>query len=86
MIINEKFFPDFDPQERWKERDGGMHGFAVALYSVMKQENYNERGEVFRDFLIRIVEEEKLVPGKVEAVYDDFYEGWSPVEGGNRVD
>ncbi len=60
-----------------------MHGFAVALYSVMKQENYNENGEVFRDFLIRIVEEEKLVPGKVEAVYDDFYEGWSPVEGGN---
>lgn len=63
-----------------------MHGFAVALYSVMKQENYNERGEVFRDFLIRIVEEEKLVPGKVEAVYDDFYEGWSLAEGGNRVD
>lgn len=86
MIINEKFFPDYDPQERWKERDGGMHVFAVVLYSMMKQENYNERGEVFRDFLIRIVEEGKLVPGKVEEIYDDFYEDWSPVEGGNGVD
>jgi len=63
-----------------------MHVFAVALYSVMKRENYNEHGEVFRDFLIRIVEEEKLVPGRVEEIYDDFYECWSPVEGGNRVD
>ncbi len=66
-----------------KERDGGMYVFAKALYNVMKKEDYNENGEVFRDFLIRIVEEEKLVPGKVEEVYDNFYEGWSLAEGGN---
>jgi hypothetical protein len=57
-----------------------MHVLAAALYSVMKRENYNERGEVFRDFLIRIVEEEKLVPGKVEEIYNAFYEGWTEPE------
>ena len=76
MIINEKFFPDYDPRKRWKESDGGMHVFAAALYSIMKQENYNERGEVFRDFLIRIVGEGKLAPGGVEDIYKQFYEGW----------
>ncbi len=80
MIINEKFFPDYDARDRWKKRDGGMHVLAAALYSVMKRENYNERGEVFRDFLIRIVEEEKLYPGKVEDIYSDFYEGWTEPE------
>jgi hypothetical protein len=81
MIINEKFFPDYDARDRWKKRDDGMHVLAAALYSVMKQEDYNERGEVFRDFLVRIVEEEKLVPGKVEDIYSDFYEGWTEPEG-----
>ncbi len=80
MIINEKFFPDYDPRKRWKERDGGMHVLAVALYSVMKQENYNERGEVFRDFLIRIVNESKLTPGGVEEIYNRFYEEWAEPE------
>jgi hypothetical protein len=77
MIINEKFFPDYDARDRWKKRDDGMHVLAGALYSVMKSENYNDRGEVFRDFLIRIVGEEKLYPGKVEDIYSDFYEGWT---------
>jgi hypothetical protein len=80
MIINEGFFPDYDARDRWKKNDDGMHVLAAALYSVMKRENYNERGEVFRDFLIRIVEEEKLVPGKVEEIYNAFYEGWTEPE------
>jgi hypothetical protein len=80
MIINEEFFPDYDPRDRWKKNDEGMHVLAVALYSVMKDENYNERNEVFRDFLIRIVKEEKLIPGKVEGIYNGFYEGWTELE------
>jgi hypothetical protein len=81
MIINEKFFADYDARDRWKKRDGGMHVLAAALYSVMKDENYNERAEVFRDFLIRIVEEEELlVPGNVEEIYNAFYEGWTEPE------
>jgi hypothetical protein len=73
QIINEKMDVAIGPQRRWKESDGGMHVFAVALYSVMKEENFNEKGETFRDFLIRMVRSKKLVPGKIQSLYDSFY-------------
>jgi hypothetical protein len=50
-----------------------MHVFAVALYNVMKQENYNEKRELFRDFLVRMIKSGKLGPGRIKQIYDDFY-------------
>jgi hypothetical protein len=73
QIINERMGIEIDPHRRWKESDGGMHVFAVALYRVMKEENFNEKGEPFRDFLVRMIQSEKLAPGKLKQIYDDFY-------------
>jgi hypothetical protein len=62
-----------EPHQRWKDSDDGMHVFAVALYSVMKQEGYNQKGELFRDFLVRMIRNGKLGPGRIKAAYEEFY-------------
>jgi hypothetical protein len=73
QVINERMGIAIDPHKRWKESDGGMHVFAVALYSLMKEENFNDKGETFRDFLVRMIRFEKLAPGKIKSIYDNFY-------------
>lgn len=73
QIINEKLKIEREAQKRWKESDDGMHVFAVALYNVMKEENYNQKEELFRDFLIRMIKNSKVSPGKIREIYDDFY-------------
>lgn len=74
QIINEKLGIEKEAHKRWKESDDGMHVFAVALYNVMKEENYNQKGELFRDFLIRMIRTGKLSPGKIKQIYDAFYQ------------
>ena len=58
------------PKDRWKNSDGGMHVFANALYQVMKEEKYNKDGELFSDFLIRMISEGKFEPGSIEKRFD----------------
>lgn len=73
QIINEKFNIPRDAKKRWKENDDGIHVFAIALYQVMKTENYNEKNEKFRDFLVRITKSGILKPGLIKDYYDKFY-------------
>ena len=73
QIINEKMGVAIDAHKRWKESDGGMHVFAVALYCVLREENFNDKGETFRDFLVRMIRTQKLAPGKIKSLYDSFY-------------
>jgi hypothetical protein len=73
QVINERMGVAVEPRRRWKESDGGMHVFAVALYSVMKEENFDAKKETFRDFLVRIIRSDKLSPGKIKSIYDNFY-------------
>jgi hypothetical protein len=63
QIINEKLKVEVEAHQRWKENDGGMHVFAVAVYSVMKSESFNGEQETFRDFLVR----------RIHSLNDDFY-------------
>jgi hypothetical protein len=81
QIINERLKIERGAHQRWKESDDGMHVFAVALYKLMKEEKYNEKGELFRDFLIRMIEGGRLSGGKTKEIYDDFYSGWPEEEG-----
>jgi hypothetical protein len=73
QLINEKFGIEKDAGVRWKENDDGIHVFAVALYQVMKEENYNSKNEVFRDFLVRNINSGKLGAGKIKAFHKKFY-------------
>ena len=72
QIINEKFQVEVEAHKRWKQNDDGMHVFAVALYSLMKDENFAAGREPFRDFLIRMIRSGKLAPGKFEAIHKTF--------------
>src|SRR5262245_36253761 len=73
QIINEKFQVEVEAHKRWKQNDDGMHVFAVALYSLMKEENFAAGREPFRDFVIRMIHSGKLAPGKFEAIHKTFY-------------
>jgi len=73
QIIDEKLKIEQEAHLRWKESDDGMHVFAVALYQVMKAENYNQKGELFRDFLVRMIASGILSPGNLKKIYDAFY-------------
>lgn len=76
QVINTKYNAHVESRYRWRESDGGMHVFAVALYSLMEKESFNNRNEKFTEFLMRMIDEGKLVPGKVKTLYDEFYEGY----------
>ncbi len=73
QMINEKLGVSKDAKKRWTDSDDGIHVIAVALYQIMKSEKYNSRGEVFRDFLLRMNKEGKFAPGKIKDYYDKFY-------------
>ena len=62
-----------DPHLRWREEDEGMHVFAAALYRLMKEERFPTSQESFRDFLFRAVRSGKLAPGRIQALYEEFY-------------
>ncbi len=73
QLIGENLSVAIDARKRWKDSDEGIHVLAIALYQIMKEENYNSKGEVFRDFVIRINKEGRFVPGKIREYYDKFY-------------
>jgi len=72
QLINEKFKVEVKAQQRWKENDEGIHVFAVALYSVMKEESFDGERETFRSFLIRMIRSGKLAVDKIKPLYDAF--------------
>jgi hypothetical protein len=73
QVINEKLKLEVEAHRRWKENDDGMHVFAVALYSLMREEKFDGRRETFREFLIRMIHSGKLASGRIKPIYDAFY-------------
>lgn len=73
QIASERFHIGRDARQRWKEEDDGIHVFAVALYSTMKQGNFSQSHETFRDFLVRMIRMGKLRTGKIKLIYQAFY-------------
>lgn len=72
QLINENLGIAGDARKRWQESDEGIHVLAIALYKIMKEDNYNSKGELFRDYVIRINKEGRLVPGRIKEYYDTF--------------
>jgi hypothetical protein len=73
QLINEKLGVSKDAALRWKESDDGIHVLAVALYQLMKAENYNSGNEIFRDFFIRMIKAGKFSPEEIKRYYKNFY-------------
>ena len=70
QMVSEKLGLSEGPGDRWKNADGGMHVFANALYQVMTEENFNANGELFADFLIRMIAEGRFDQGRIKAYFD----------------
>jgi hypothetical protein len=73
QVVTEKLGIGWEPRQRWREEDDGMHVLSVALYSLVKEERYPTGGETFRDFLVRMVRSRRLASGRVRALYEAFY-------------
>ncbi len=62
-IINSRYgFTEFkNAKKRWRRNDGGMHVLAAVLHELMVQENFLESDELYEDFIVRMIQEDRIV-------------------------
>jgi hypothetical protein len=72
-VIAEHFGVGHDPRAYWREQDDGIHVFAVALYSLMKEQHFGDNSEAFPAFLKRNFREGRLSKGKIEQLNKEFF-------------
>ncbi len=72
-LLAERFGVGHDPRQYWREQDGGIHVFAVAIYSLMKDRNFDSGGEPFAVFLKRMFREGRLSNGLLEQLNRKFF-------------
>jgi hypothetical protein len=73
QIVAEKFGMGGDPRRYWREQDGGIHVFAVALYSLMKEQKFDGSKESFPVFLKRQLRSGALAIGQIEKLNKSFF-------------
>jgi hypothetical protein len=83
QIVSERLGFARDPAERWQSVDDGMHMLAAALYHLMRQDGFAERGGNYPDWLDSVVERGLLTPAEVKrraaiVVGDAAVKKWSP--------
>lgn len=72
QIVCENLGLSEGPGDRFLKSDGGMHVLANALYIEMKNENFNQKNEVFSDFLIRTINDGKFESGIIKKRFDSI--------------
>jgi hypothetical protein len=73
QIIAERFGMGGDPLAYWREQDGGIHVFAVALYSLMEEQHFDGSKESFPAFLKRQLRSGALSHGHIEKLNQEFF-------------
>lgn len=73
QIISESMRIGAPPQALLEPRRAGAGAaLAAALYELMEQEEFIHGSESYQGFLVRMIDEGKLAPGKVEPLYRQF--------------
>jgi hypothetical protein len=72
-VVAEHFALGHDSRKYWHEQDGGIHVFAVVLYSLMKNQQFGASTESFPAFLKRMFREGKFSKGQIEQLNRMFY-------------
>jgi hypothetical protein len=72
-VIAEHFGAGHDSRAYWREQDGGIHVFAVALYSLMQEQHFAEGSDPFPAFLKRMFREGKFAKGEIERRNQAFF-------------
>jgi hypothetical protein len=73
QIIAEKFGMGGNPQAYWRMQDDGIHVLAVALYQLMKQQNFEGSQQSFPVFLRRQLKSGALANGRIEKLNQEFF-------------
>jgi hypothetical protein len=66
QIVSERLGFARDPAERWQSVDDGMHMLAAALYHLMKEDEFAERGGNYPEWLDSVVDRGLLTPAEVK--------------------
>jgi hypothetical protein len=66
QIVSERLGFARDPAERWQTVDDGMHMLAAALYQLMQEDGFAERGGNYPMWLESTIERGLLVPSEVK--------------------
>jgi hypothetical protein len=74
-LLAERFGVGHNSQEYWREQDGGIHVFAVAIYSLMENRHFDPAHESFPVFLKRMFREDRLANGQIEQLNRAFVAG-----------
>ena len=64
--IAERFGMGQDARKYWREQDGGIHVFAVALFALMTEGHFGEKPESFPEFLKRMFREGRFAQGQIK--------------------
>ena len=73
QVIAERFGMGGDPRAYWREQDGGIHVLAVALYSLMNQQDFLQKKEPFSVFLLRNIRAGNLSNGRLAKLNQSFF-------------
>jgi hypothetical protein len=71
-VIAQHFGAGHDSRAYWREQDGGIHVFAVALFSLMQEQHFAEGKEPFPEFLKRMFREGKFAKGEIQRRNEAF--------------
>jgi hypothetical protein len=87
QIVSERLGFARDPAERWRSVDDGMHMLAAALYHLMKEDGFAERGGNYPEWLDSVVDRGLLTPAEVKrraaiVVGDAAVKKWTPAATG----
>ncbi|HXZ41482.1 MAG TPA: hypothetical protein VEG68_12145 [Terriglobales bacterium] len=74
-LLSERFAVGHDARKYWHEQDGGIHVFAVAIYSLINDRHFDSAHESFPVFLKRMFREDRLANGQIEQLNRAFVTG-----------
>jgi len=66
QVVSERLGIAKPAGDRWRDGDGGMHVLAAAIYDLMKESRFAEKGGRFETWFIEMVDTGRLSPREVE--------------------
>lgn len=75
VLLREKYdILGEDARSYFRNHDGGIDALGMALYQLMKQEDFINQDETYQDFIIRNINSGELAPGKIKELNKAFFE------------
>jgi hypothetical protein len=71
QMITERLGMARDPAARWQQVDGGMHVLAAALYGLLRDSGWADRGGNLEEWLDAAIRDGRLAPDVIQATAAD---------------